>query len=270
MSTLDYQLVHTPNRDGYSTSIQRRPFRLRTFLHMLLERMFYDFPCACCNYRYSPNSEQITTCQNCQAPICHSCTNFMLEYDIAKNKRCRWCGIPIYPPVTIGFVGPYFTELSSTQQYFYYLGEWFLRIIQNDSEFDFSKIIWQNYFERRGWRFYIDANWFFTQKLPNEYNIVMASMSFHRLKRFKRQYSKNFHPFFERFNADPAIFMFFKSSQIVFMHSLAVMMMKNMENRFFFHVLKRIEAKFEEKLSDGLGVNIKFTTRPSDDDLMYY
>jgi hypothetical protein len=54
------------------------------------------------------------------------------------------------------------------------------------------------------------------------------------------------------------------------MHSLAVMMMKNMENRFFSHVLKRIEAKFEEKLSDGLGVNIKFKPRPSDDDLMYY
>ena len=77
----DYELVTIPcGRGCVSTTIKSLHFQRRTFLHILKERLFHNFPCACCDHRlfYYCN-----TCQHCLAPVCIECASFIKKYAMA-------------------------------------------------------------------------------------------------------------------------------------------------------------------------------------------
>ena len=264
----DCELRTVPSGYGcVSTTVVSFPFEQRTFLHMLDKRLFRYFPCACCDN----DSEENYACQNCRAPVCRKCAYFIEGHNLSKIKRCRWCSelvshLDDENPVNI----QYQEDLMSAQQQFSCLGDWFRGIIHKDSEFDFSGIIWQKYFAAQGWRFFINADRFFTVELPNQYDVMMANMVFHHsfCHSMHFQYRDNRKKFALFLHQEPSLFV--ESRQMALMHTMSVMMLekreKNMITQFFDLVLRRVHAKLSLQLSNGLGVRIPQRQEPEEDD----
>jgi hypothetical protein len=208
---------------------------------------------------------QIITCQHCRAPVCNKCICFIENYECAKSKKCRWCGSVASPLKQIGLQDGNADEYQCAMQQFDCLGDWFRKIIRSDRKFDFSRISWQQHFQKEGWHFYVNANHFFTVQLPNQYDVVMAKMIFNRSKHLKHENCKKIVPFLQRFNSRQDPDLFFQSRQLVVMHTMSVMMLKSMEDEFFYGILKRVEAICALKLSNGLGVRVLQRQKSKDD-----
>lgn len=238
-------------------------FKNSALLDKLSKRTCNDFPCACCDNGFY-DSGKIYACQNCRAPICGRCTH-LPQY---HTKKCIWCTKLVSFPEQVDLMDQrlhrqYSIDLKSAMLYFRYLNDFFRKILQSDSKFDFSKIVWLKYFEKLGWQFYVDVLRFLIADLPKQCDVVMANMVFHhsfllKMMHFKYQDNRNkFVPCFQRFSSDQKSFLFFQSRQIALMQTMSIMMLERMGNPFFDGVLRRVNAKFVEKLSNGLGVRIR-------------
>ena len=266
----DYELRTVPcGSFCVSTTVESFPFKQRTLLHMLSERLVHNFPCACCNYY----SDMQQFCRNCQAPYCRECAYFIKTY-CSLSKRCRWCG-EIVPPVEQreqldcedeNSLTPHQIAIMSAQEEFGSLGDWYRGIIRTNPNFDFSGIFWQSIFAAQRWSFFINANRFFAE-LPNQYDIMMANMVFHHsffnLTHFQfRDNRKKFALVLQRCsssNQEPSLFV--QSRQMAIMNTMSVMMLEKMEKNigthFFDRVLHRVHAKCSLQLSNGLGVRLQ-------------
>jgi hypothetical protein len=274
----EYELRSVPY-SGYGNGIYTRlelvVSRIRDFSFMVEKSTYFGLckACACCNNSapfipYCPQKESqfnshIAICPGCQASICFGCINFIECYDCASTKRCRWCGTRVVPLNKVDLTVPfpsYFEDLRNAEQDFYTFNTWKSSILRLNREFYFSGIFWASYFDRKGWRFFVNAQRFFEHKLPNEYNIVLASMLFQVCR------SKEFVEFYRHFHEGPESFLFCQSARLVQMNSFAHKMLARMVQDFSVShlrlrhlqllVLKRLRAGFALKMSNGLGVNI--------------
>ena len=255
------RLLEDATNDESSFSL----FKNSVLLDKLSKRVFPDLPCACCDNGFYDSGE-IYACQHCRAPMCSRCAHAPQYH----TKRCIWCTKLVSRPEQINLRDTnlhrqYRIDLERAMMNFRYLNDFFRKIIQADSKFDFSKIVWLKYFEKLGWRFYIDAPRFLIVELPKQCDVVMANMVFHHsfllhLTHFKYLDNRNkFVPCFQRFRSDQEPFLFFQSRQIALMQTMSIMILERMGNPFFDGVLRRVNAKFVEKLSIGLGVRIRST-----------
>lgn len=274
MSEEDYTLLSFPSKYGSRTVIVNNPFSKRDFRLMLMLKKSSNslsyIPCACCdgNAPYiskgpQQNTQihnQITVCPGCQASICYGCSEFITYFTCASKKRCRWCGTHVVPLCKIDLSGPlppYFKELRCARKRFYAFSRWKFRISPYHRDFNFSGIFWASYFNQKGWRFYVDAEWFFNERLPNEYNIVMARMLILNSKRVSKLLHQYFCDSYGSLHARQDASLFFQSVKRLQMYSFAFkMLFKTMISSNCNGVLKRLRSVWALEMSNGLGVNI--------------
>jgi hypothetical protein len=276
----DYILKSRPYGGGISTSVVNTIFQLYTFLSMIKNSSNFlsNAPCACCNGNapYISKGKQeitqfnhhITVCQTCQASICYGCTEFMTYYSCASKKRCRWCGTHVVPLYKIDLSGPlpsYFKELRRARERFYALSMWKSSITLYHRDFNFSGIFWASYFNQKGWRFYVDAEWFFNERLPNEYNIVMARMLILNSKIVSKSLHQNFCDSYGSLHARPDASLFFESAKCLQMYSFAFKMLKTMKPFDCYGILRRLRSRLAIQMSNGLGYIPPPKKSPEDD-----
>jgi hypothetical protein len=268
---------------GISTLVVKNIFQRYTFL-LIVKKSSNSLsyaPCACCdgNAPYISRGEKngqsnhhITVCPGCQASICYRCTEFVKQYSCAQQKRCRWCGTYVVPRCEVDLAGPlppYVEELRCARKSFYTFSMWTLGILPYHRDFNFSGIFWASYFNQKGWRFYVDAEWFFNERLPNEYNIVMARMLILNSYRVSESLQQTFLDSYRRLHAHPNASLFFASSKRLQMYSFAFRMVfktKTMNRSNCYGVLRRLRSVWALQMSNGLGVNIPAPKKSPEDD----
>ena len=281
----DFVLQSRSCRDGISTSVMQTIFLLRTFLLMINDSSNFlsHAPCACCNGNapYISKGDQeitqfhheITVCRCCQASICYGCTEFITYYSCASKKRCRWCGTHVVPLCKIDLSGPlpsYFKELRRARKRFYALSMWKSSITLYHRDFNFSGIFWASYFNQKGWRFYVDAEWFFNERLPNEYNIVMARMLILNSKRVSKSLHQYFCDSYGSLHARPDASLFAQSAKRLQMYSFAFkMLFKTMISSGCYGILRRLRSGLAIQMSNGLGVYIPPPKKSPEDDFCF-
>ena len=281
----DYCLVTRQSRrgSGVETVVERRVFTIRTFL-VLCENshnFMLGMPCACCDRPgpYIPDyceherpCQTITVCPGCKAGICGQCTGFVEDYDIAKGKRCRNCGTHVAPLCKISLNGPRplsLRQLTRARNQFYTFSRWVSSVRVKDRDFDFSKIFWNKYFDHLNWRFFVDAESFFDQRLPGQLKIVIAGMYFNGSHLLNMEFRKGFAGPYHYFHKDqdedqPPNFIFPQLMIVVKMHSFAFKMLERMDVFYLDLIRKRLRTVWEQNLSIGLGVNIPKVNYPED------
>jgi hypothetical protein len=263
---------------GAETVVETNVFSIRTFFEMIIIYLNFllGLPCACCDRPgpYIPPHvdderplQTITVCPGCKAGICGQCTGFVEDYDIAKEKRCRYCGTRVAPLCKISLNGPQplsFVEWQKARNNFYTFSMWVSSVRVKDINFDFSIIFWKSYFDHLNWRFFVDAESFFDQRLPGELEIVIAGMHHYGSPRLTMRFRTRFAGPYHRFHKDRRNPIFKQSRNLVVMHSFAFKMLERMDVFYLDTIRRRLRTFWERNLSIGLGVNIPKVNYPED------
>ena len=284
----DHCLVTRQSRcgSGAETVVEIRVFTIRTSSEMIKIYLNFPlgFPCACCDRPgpYIPDycdherpCQPITVCPGCKAGICGQCTGFVEDYDIARAKRCRYCGTHVAPLCKISLNGPQplsFVEWRKARNRFYTFPRWVSSVRVKDRNFDFSKIFWKKYFDHLNWRFFVDAERFFDQQLPGQLKIVIAGM-YHNgspllTMEFRKGFAGPYHDFHKDQDEDqPPNFIFRESMIILVMHSFAFKMLEKMKVKVCYldSIRRRLRTFWRRELSIGLGIDIPEVKKPQDD-----
>ena len=199
-------MVRVPDEPGHSFP------RLSTvsafFFKMICRLSFHGLPCPCCDGDstdihppprmlstsiYDSGRRRVSFCPHCDAMVCDSCANGIIQIPQLQEAQCKWCTGTLHPINRQLMTDdqqhdPSFQLYSRAQKNITgILRDWMNAMYKTHLGDYLSRNFWTPLMETIGWRFFVGLDFLVETQQRRPFELLMSNMSMRKRHQHPRQ-----------------------------------------------------------------------------------